>query len=149
MSRGVILDTNVAMLFFVGLTGRRNINRHGRVKRFTVHQFEALANAIELGREFVIAAPILAEVSNLLRQGPDDIWIEAVGQMRSIVPRSREIRPSCVDVVTMRSFEWLGYADAALLSALNEDVALITCDGPLFRAALTSGKYATHLEELA
>ena len=67
-SRGVLVDTNLLLLYFVGLYNPSLIPQFKRTRIFTVNDFDVLQNFIALFSKVVTTPDILTEVSNLSNQ---------------------------------------------------------------------------------
>ncbi|MGB3571592.1 MAG: PIN domain-containing protein [Phormidesmis sp.] len=67
-SKGLLVDTNILLLFFVGSVSRERINRFRRTEQFSSLDYDLL---VDLFRRFKVIATtpnILTEISNLINQ---------------------------------------------------------------------------------
>ena len=70
---GLLIDSNLLLLLFVGLRDRDRIQKFKRTAQFTIRDFERLAAFIRRFKEVVTTPSILTEVSNLLGQLPESL----------------------------------------------------------------------------
>jgi len=67
-SRGVLVDSNVLLLYFVGGFDRELVPRFKRTKQFTVEDYDLLVLFLSSFRQIVTTPNILTEVNSLLGQ---------------------------------------------------------------------------------
>ena len=66
--KGVLLDTNILLLYFVGAFNPEEIPRFKRTKMFTVEDHDTLVGILGYFEKIVTTPNILTEVSNLSGQ---------------------------------------------------------------------------------
>ncbi len=71
--QGLLIDSNLLLLLFVGQYDPTRIQKFKRTDQFTVGDYELLADYVEQFRELVTTPSILTEVSNLLGQLPENL----------------------------------------------------------------------------
>ncbi|MGD0517565.1 MAG: hypothetical protein ABSA26_08525 [Thermoguttaceae bacterium] len=65
--QGIIVDTNVLLLFFVGKYEPLLIAKHKRTRQYSIEDFQILEKFLKLFQNRIITTPnILTEASNLL-----------------------------------------------------------------------------------
>lgn len=146
--RAVILDTNLAVLFFVGLSGGGNIERHRRLRGYTDRDFALLADAVERAMEFLVSPNVLAEASNLIRMAPEHLSLPALEEMATIAARSREVYVESRNVLGTREYYRLGLTDAVLFHIADNRTALLTVDENLYQATARAGKNVVNFKHL-
>ena len=67
-SLGLLVDTNLLMLLWVGRWNSAFISRHKRTNQFDANDYGLLEMLVELFTKVVVTPCILAEASNLVRQ---------------------------------------------------------------------------------
>ena len=67
-SRGLLIDTNILLLFFVGLYDRSWVERFKRTRRYTAQDFDLLMEIVLRFDRIITTPHILSEVSNLSGQ---------------------------------------------------------------------------------
>jgi hypothetical protein len=65
----IVLDTNVLLLLLVGLVDRRLVPQHKRTRKYEPRDFDALVQVVRTFAVVVVTPQILAETSNLLKDG--------------------------------------------------------------------------------
>jgi rRNA-processing protein FCF1 len=65
--RGVLVDTNLLLLFLVGVFDPRYISRYIRTASYDEEDFNVLAQVLQTFRRIIVTPHILTEVSNLSR----------------------------------------------------------------------------------
>lgn len=154
--RGILVDTNVLLLYLFGkyqptLIGRKRLEKYGREDVDLIFQFLARFQQI------LTTQHVLAETSNLARQ-------IVSGSLRTAL--SLKLHPLfCLDTsasfkqcevdgvkIDLMVFAELGLTDAGLTSLVRADTLLLTDDLDLYVAAVSTGGDAinfTHMREAA
>ena len=65
-TRGVLVDTNLLLLYFVGSADSRHVTRFKRTRQYTEDDFRILAGFLALFPTLATLPNILTEVSNLI-----------------------------------------------------------------------------------
>jgi hypothetical protein len=125
-STGVVVDSNLLVLYLVGRVNRRRITRFKRTRAYSEEDFEVLAGFLRSFRKRFATPTVWAEVSNLT----DLDWPE-LAKMRRIMREEMELtieeyRPSR-DLAGYPVFATLGVTDASI-SDLSERGLLVLTD---------------------
>ena len=125
--RGLMLDTNLMLLWIVGQAGVHGLALHKRTDRYGENDYLAVSAAVERVSRVVVLPNILTETDNLLRQGRSDlvrrcldIWVRRLGEF------DEQHRPS-LSIVKDAALVRYGLTDA-LLAAGADDPLLATDD---------------------
>lgn len=132
-NRPLVLDTNVAVLFYVGATDPQLIGKHQRTSDFDHHDFRLLWEIVSEASKLVVSPYVAAEVSNLALDKRN------IGQsarnrisevMREHLETAAEAYVECAAAVKDENFDALGVTDSALLLILrdNPHLHLLTDD---------------------
>jgi rRNA-processing protein FCF1 len=70
MPSRIVLDTSILLLLLVGLADRNLVAKHKRTRTYEPAGFDTLVRLIKPFAAVVITPQVLAETSNLLRDGP-------------------------------------------------------------------------------
>lgn len=151
MRRVVTLDTNLLVLFVVGLTNPTYIDRHRRTRQLFVHRdFRLLEHLLLQAADLLLMPNVLSETSNLLRQGAHGAMQAEIDlAFRALVIAKPEIYVPSRRAAGNASFARLGLTDAALLSLERPDCVIVTTDHGLHATALHLGLLSvnfTHLQ---
>ena len=155
MPTKVLLDTNLLVLFVVGMASPDYITRHKRLTAYSVADYRQLLDLlVDLGGGSLVATPhILAEASNFLNTGDDRAQADGhrqrtriMQQFKDLISRITEIQVPAARAVQRPEFMRLGLADAALLESECDDTILVTTDGNLCTEAYKIGRQAENFE---
>lgn len=149
----VILDTNLIVLFVVGLTNTDIIKVHGNLSDYTITDYINLSDLLNAFSDIVLLPHVLAEVSSLSRQIKDPYRTMIQTSFRRFVELNGELSLPSIDAVRRHQFLALGITDSAILNALDvlntqSDCALFTVDGNLATEAEMLGHHVLTLEAL-
>lgn len=147
-SRLLLLDTNLLILFVVGLTNRSYIAKHKRLQAYDVEDFKIVSGLIEDSLGLLFVPNVLTEASNLLRQIKDPIRSEIGKIFGDIVGRVNEQYLPSVDVVVTPNFARLGLTDAVLIKLAESGGDLLSDDLDLYLAAHALGLNAVNYNQI-
>lgn len=140
---GVLVDTNILLLFIVGSLNPELISRHSRTACFTFADFQIISKAIDFFEKKVSTPHILTEVSNLI--GRDKHFRRALG---SYIETATEKFASAAGFVSKDFFLKFGVADAATCEISKNEYMVITDDGSLYGFLINNGIDAVNLTTL-
>jgi hypothetical protein len=132
----LILDTNVAVLLFVGMAGPELIGKHQRLGQFDMQDFKLLTEIASNASSLAVSPYVAAEISNLALDRRN-IGLTArqriAAVMREQIAAAQEHYVTCAATVAEEKFDLLGMTDSALLSILkdNRRLNLLTDDHTL------------------
>jgi hypothetical protein len=78
-ARGILVDTNLLLLFFIGLFDRGQISRFKRTKTYTGEDFDVLDRFLSQFARLITTPNILSEVSNLSGQLGEPVRSRCLG----------------------------------------------------------------------
>ncbi|MEH2182111.1 hypothetical protein [Nostoc sp.] len=64
--KGILIDTNILLLYFVGTVNRERITRFNRTQQFIPEDYDLLLRIISRFRKLITTPNILTEVSNFV-----------------------------------------------------------------------------------
>lgn len=137
----VLIDTNLAILLCVGLSGSENIGRHKRLSDFDSNDYDLLSDLLSSASSLVFSPYVLSETSNLVRQIANPLKHRLSEILKALILKGGEIQTQCAKIVEDSHYLRLGLTDAALLSVLQArpDALLLTVDLDLYLAAASRG----------
>ena len=149
---GLFIDANLLVLLVVGSVGQDLIQKHRRLRSFTVEDYDRLLGLIRRVDRVFVTPNTLTETSNLLAQHRDPERSRFFDRFRLIIEKSEEFVVTSAVAATNSAFVRLGLADAVLLEAVTVETPLVTVDFDLYMAALAKGPDTavnfTHLQRL-
>ena len=146
----IIIDTNLLLLFIVGLTDCHLIGKHKRTKNFEVADYDLLLNCLSMYQEIVVTPHILTETSNLLSQAPESTALSLRIMLSELLKTQKEEFESSSEVIKHDSFLRLGLTDSAIIRLVERGIPLITVDLDLYLSAVKHNPNVinfTHLQQ--
>ena len=137
MTPSLVLDTNLAVLLFVGLSGAENIKRHKRLQTYDETDFELVAELVNRSAGLLLCPNVVSETSNLIRYMSDPIRSEVVQLMSMAIQNFDEIYVPSLVATRRPEYLRLGATDAVLLELVGQGAALLTDDLDLYTAAIS------------
>jgi len=145
---GLLIDSNLLLLLFVGLRDRNRIQKFKRTAQFTISDFERLAAFIGRFKEVVTTPSILTEVSNLLGQLPDSLkysfyqnFAHALSDLHEHYTPSQQLRNE-------KAFPKFGLTDTAILQAASGKYLVLTDDFRLTQYLLSQNITVINFNQL-
>lgn len=156
-ARGILIDTNVLLLYLFGRYQPGAVGRRKRLEHYGLEDADLIMQFLARFDRVLTTQHVLAETSNLARQ--------IVGGARQL-ELSLKLHPLfCLDTpdsfascrvdgraIDVGVFARLGLTDAGLASLVAADLLLLTDDLDLYVAAVSTGGDAinfTHMREAA
>jgi predicted nucleic acid-binding protein len=131
--RGILLDTNILLVYVLGGYDETRIESFKRTNTFSIKDYRFLAEFILHFRQLVVTPQILTEVSNLLAQLREP---QKTPCFRSFGDRiqslTEQVHPSSQIALTT-TFNSLGMADASIPLAARNGFLVLTDDLQLYR----------------
>jgi len=125
---GLLIDSNLLLLLFVGLYDRTRIEKFKRTSQFTVEDFELLMAFIQKFKEVVTTPSILTEVSNLLGQLPERLKFSFYRSFAYGLKNLHEHYTPSEELGNERIFPKFGLTDTAILRAATGKYLVLTDD---------------------
>jgi rRNA-processing protein FCF1 len=134
---GILIDTNLLLLFLMGAVDAKQIDKFKRTKQFTIEDFWLIEKLLDFFEIKVTTPNILTEVSNLAGQLSEPLksrFLERLGEQVKIL--TEKYCPS-VEACAHPYFNKCGLTDSAILSIAESELLVLTDDFQL--AGLISG----------
>jgi hypothetical protein len=128
---GVLVDTNLLLLYYVGSFRPELISQFKRTDIFTEDDFILL---VELLAQFpkVLTTPyVLTEVSNLAGQLGSHLKPEFFALFAACLGLLEELQQSSKDLSQTPEFIKFGLTDTALIALARENILVLTAEFPL------------------
>lgn len=131
-SRGLLVDTNLLLLYAVGLFDKDLIGRYKRTNEYTVEDFEIVSDVARRSPRLITTPHILAEVSNLTldhapRTGPP--FLDA---LLGLIRAAHELYIEKDVILAQSVFGRYGVTDTGIIElALCHRYLVLTDDFPL------------------
>ena len=129
--RGLIVDTNLWILYFVGATGEHRVGKDDFTSDYTLEDFKLLSRILQDQRRLITTPHILAELSNQLKFKGDlrDEFLSLFEhQVQLLDERHCEGKRICASP----AFRDLGITDTGITLLADEGPSIITADLDLY-----------------
>lgn len=145
---GFVLDTNLMVLFVVGLTSPTEVGRHQRLVKFEPFDFDLLVKVLNGCGGPTLIPNVVTETSTLLGHGRKSSTDDYAQVLAGLIRDLDEVYVASKDAVERSDFARLGVTDSALLQMASEEFDLLTDDEPLYRTAVEVGCRAVLFSQL-
>ena len=133
-----MVDSNLLVLFLVGLVNKRRILQFKRTQNFTSEDFDTLSQLLNWFGKLVTTPHVLSQVSDLT-----DLNGKELGTVRQLfgvlVEKMEEYYDTGASLVTDHLFARLGLTDVAVASVCARGVLVLTSDVQLYVALQERG----------
>jgi hypothetical protein len=126
--RGIIIDSNLLLLFIVGTKDPNRIATFKRTKQFEKDDFMLVKRFINCFKTVRTTPNILTEVSNLLNQLPEDLKADVYNVFSDCVKNFLEIYETSANLSKNDYFIKYGLTDASIISDSKNDYLVLTDD---------------------
>ncbi len=147
-SRGVLVDTNILLLYVVGKYQPELIARFKRSNVFTADEYELLVALLFHFHRIVTTPNILTEVSNLLGQLRDREKAECLQVLAQEIATMDEQFIRSDTAAQTEVYRRLGLTDAGILSLAQGSYLVLTADFALDCALRATGVDVLNLNHL-
>lgn len=137
--RGILIDTNVLLLYFVGSFARDIIPTFKRTRQFTVEDYQMLLRLIGQFRKRMTTPNILTEVSNLSGQLDESIHPAYFQKFAEHLTLLEEHYIESHKVTTHPHFTKLGLTDAGIFTVVRGKYLVLTDDFRLSQSLQKEG----------
>jgi len=126
--KGLLIDSNLLLVYFVALFDSELIGRFERTKAFTRESVILLGNFITSFRHLATTPHILTEVSNLSSKLPENVRSEFFRSVAAQIGRLNETYLASSAVSEMPEFARFGLTDAAITGVAKNRYLVLTDD---------------------
>jgi len=144
---GILVDTNLLLLYLAGRTNRNRISKFKRTQAYTIEDFDLLDRFMAEFKTLITTPHILTELNNL-----GDLHGQERKVFRSWFVRTIEECHEHYDesrlVVNERCFRRLGLTDAAIAALARHNYLFLTDDFDLYSTLVERGVDAINLSHL-
>jgi len=147
-NQGVLVDTNLLLLYVVGEYDPREVERFKRTSTFTTDDFYLLQRLLGHFDSIITTPPILTEVSNFVGQLSQSERRDCTVLLRQLIPElSEEHRPSS-DVCEHSYFPQFRLTDTGIADVASETYLVVTDDLPLYHRLANDEKDVLNFNHL-
>jgi hypothetical protein len=132
-AKGVLVDTNLLVLFLVGTVNRQRILSFKRTGGFTIRHYDLLVRLFAWFGKLIATPHVLSQVSDLTDlTGKDLTKIREL--FRILVEKIEESYDTSRLLVGDPAFKRLGLTDAAMATVCSRGILVLTADAQLHAA---------------
>ena len=151
-SKGIIIDTNLLILFIVGKYDILYIEKCNRVKdkKYTVDDYKFINNLLSLFYKIYVTPHVLAELSNLsFKDIKDQAFLEYFEYVLKIIKATLEVHISKDIILDIPMFKKFGFADTSIFElATKENLPVITDDLKLHHYLIGFGIRSINMDSI-
>jgi len=131
-SKGVILDTNLLILYLVGSYDKNNIKKFKRTHSFEIEDFKFIASLLKFFRNIVVTPQILAEISNFTFEETTPDFSSYFTNAINWLQKTNEKYFHKNDLLPIPCLANIGFTDLTIIEASkNKRLLVLTDDGSL------------------
>lgn len=125
---GVLVDTNLLLLYFVGAFDPRRIGRFKRTHTFTPEDHALLLRFLARFERVVTTSHLLTEVSNLAGELRDAVKTGVFAKLTAGITLMEEEHAASAELAVQPSFPRFGLADTAVVHHARGRYLMLTDD---------------------
>jgi hypothetical protein len=129
--KGLLIDTNLLLLYFVGKLDAERIPRFKRTMAFTIEEFILLAKFFNMFDKVITTPNVLTEVSNLLGGLPEQLHSAFFNDFATRLPHLEEHYTSSATISASAHFSRFGLTDCGIVELVKDNYLVLTDDLPL------------------
>lgn len=137
--KGILIDTNILLLWFVGTANRARISKFNRTEKFTLEDYDLLLRIILFFNKLVTTPHILTEVNSLINQIGEPERSQCLSIFADIINhRLTESKIESATATKLENFTKFGLTDCGII-VLAKDYLVLTDDFRLANYLQTVG----------
>ncbi len=127
-TKGVLVDTNILLLWFVGAVNRERISRFNRTEKFIPEDYDLLLEILSSFDKIVTTPNILTEVNSLANQQGEPDRSKCLAIFAKGVARLDESYIESRNAAGMENFAKFGLTDCGIVELARERYLVLTDD---------------------
>jgi rRNA-processing protein FCF1 len=126
--KGVLIDTNILLLLFVGTVNRQRISQFNRTEKFTPEDYDILQRILTYFQKIVTTPNILTEVNSLTNQLGEPERSQCFLIFSETIPALDENYIESRTIATNEKFVKFGLTDCGILNLAIDKYLVLTDD---------------------
>lgn len=143
-NKGLLVDANILLLYFVGMYDPERIDNFKRTMAFSTDEFSFLCGFVQTFSTRVTTPNILTEVSNLCGTLPEMFFDE----FATLIPSFQETYQHSASVSKLSHFRRFGLTDSGIIDLVRDRYLVLTDDLRLANYLLAEGADAINFNHL-
>lgn len=146
--KGIIVDTNLLLLFVVGSHDSNRITSFKRTNKFGIDDYMLVKRFVDCFKTVRTTPSILTEVSNHLNQLPDNLKAEFYSAFSNCINSLFEVYKESASLSKNDCFTKYGLADTSIITDAKSNYVVLTDDFPLSGYLNSAGVDAINFNHL-
>jgi rRNA-processing protein FCF1 len=126
--KGVLVDTNILLLYVIGSLDEKLLLRHKRTQQFTIEDYRLLNDLLAAFDRVVTSPGVLTEVSNLSGQIDAKTRTLCLRHLAEVIQPLHEVHLESRSVADAEHFSNLGLSDSAIIEIARGSYLVLTDD---------------------
>lgn len=126
--KGILVDTNILLLWFVGTVNRSRISKFNRTEKFIPEDYDTLLQILSFFQKIVTTPNILTEVNSLLNQLGEPERSQCLTIFAQGIARLDEFYLESINVANTDNFAKFGLTDCAIVNLSRDRYLVLTDD---------------------
>lgn len=127
-TRGIIIDTNILLLYLVGLVNRERIPRFKRTAQFLPEDYDLFLQIVDGFQKVVTTPNILTEVNSLANQLGEPERSQCLNTFTLLISQISEEYLESISVAKNEIFARFGLTDCGIMSLAKDKYLVLTDD---------------------
>jgi hypothetical protein len=127
-SKGLLIDTNLLLLYFIGTYDPDRIPKFKRTMVFTVDEFWLLVGFLDVFDKLVSTPNVLTEVSHLSGQLAESLRTPFYSDFASRIPLLEEHYVQSAGASSLAHFNKFGLTDSGIVQLVKDNYLVLTDD---------------------
>ncbi|MDJ0553170.1 MAG: PIN domain-containing protein [Microcoleaceae cyanobacterium MO_207.B10] len=126
--KGVIIDTNILLLWFVGSFNRERISKFKRTEQFLPEDYDLLDRILSYFSKKVVTPNILTEVNSLINQLGEPERSKCLEIFGKVITELDELYIESSTITQIEKFTKFGLTDSGIISLAKGKYLVLTDD---------------------
>jgi rRNA-processing protein FCF1 len=126
--RGILIDTNILLLWFVGNVNPGRISQFNRTEKFLTQDYEFLINILTYFSKIVTTPNVLTEVNSLINQIGEPERSQCYSVFAQEITKLNESYIESTDAVQLDVFNKYGLTDCGIVAVARDEYLVLTDD---------------------
>lgn len=127
-NRGILIDTNILLLLFVGIVNRDRISQFNRTQNFIPEDFDLLVSIIDYFQKVITTPNVLTELSSLINQLREPERSQCYTVLAQQMNRLDEFYLESQRVAQLEKFSTFGLTDLGIMQTAKGNYLVLTDD---------------------
>jgi rRNA-processing protein FCF1 len=125
---GILIDTNILLLWFVGTVNRRRISQFNRTEKFLPEDYDLLVSILSYFSKIVTTPNVLTEVNSLVNQIGEPERSQCYSIFAQGITALDEFYIESIDAVQLDNFTKYGLTDCGIVTLAKNRYLVLTDD---------------------